>query len=102
MPIELPVFTSGDVSKQQPLKRAGRQWSCGRAARVAISIVAAVTGLWALAPPVEAYLDPGTGSTLLQGLIGTAAVTAGLVAHYWRRVRTILAPWWRRTTRHEA
>ena len=43
--------------------------------------------MWAFAPAAQAYLDPGTGSALLQGLIGGAAVAAGLVAHYWRRIQ---------------
>jgi hypothetical protein len=39
---------------------------------------------------VNAYLDPGTGNMLLQGIIGGAAVAAGLVAHFWRRLRALV------------
>ncbi len=40
--------------------------------------------------PAYAYLDPGTGSILLQGLI--AAVAGGLVAIrvYWAKIRSLL------------
>lgn len=53
-------------------------------------LFAAVIALWSLAPPVNAYLDPGTGNMLLQGIIGGAAVAAGLVAHFWRRLRALV------------
>jgi len=52
-------------------------------------VVAAAVALWACAPPVQAYLDPGTGSTLLQGVIGTVAVATGFLTYYWRRVRSL-------------
>ncbi|MDH3690783.1 MAG: hypothetical protein OEU36_15150, partial [Gammaproteobacteria bacterium] len=40
--------------------------------------------------PAYAYLDPGTGSILLQGLI--AAIAAGLVVIklYWQKVKAFL------------
>jgi hypothetical protein len=40
----------------------------------------------------HAYLDPGTGSIILQALVGTVA--AGLVAGrlYWDKVRRFLSP----------
>ena len=42
------------------------------------------------ASPAWAYIDPGTGSMILQAIIG--AVVAGLVAmkFYWTRVRAFL------------
>jgi hypothetical protein len=48
---------------------------------------AAVVAAWSLATPVAAYLDPGTGNALLQGIIGGLAVATGFVAYQWRRVR---------------
>ena len=35
-----------------------------------------------------AYLDPGTGSALLQGLIGGIAVGMSFLSIYWQKVRT--------------
>lgn len=58
--------------------------------QVSILVAAAVIALWALATPVQAYLDPGTGNMLLQGIIGGAAVAAGVVAHFWRRLRALI------------
>ncbi len=41
--------------------------------------------LWSL--PVYAYLDPATGSILLQGLLAGFAGLMVVVRLYWRRVR---------------
>jgi hypothetical protein len=38
--------------------------------------------------PAYAYLDPGTGSLLLQGLIATIAAGAATVSIYWGKVRS--------------
>jgi hypothetical protein len=67
-----------------------RQWRW-RALRISTSVGAALVALWALAPPIQAYLDPGTGSTLVQGVIGSVAIAAGLVSYYWRRVRNFFS-----------
>lgn len=42
-----------------------------------------------LARPADAYLDPGTGSMVVQGVI--AAIAAGAVALklYWKRLRSV-------------
>ncbi len=67
-----------------------RWFDCGsneHLMRFFIRTAAFLTVVWAFAPPAHAYLDPGTGSTLLQGLIGGAALAIGVVMHYWRRVR---------------
>jgi len=55
--------------------------------RVSFLIAAVVVASWAFAPPVQAYLDPGAGSILLQSIVGGIAIVGGLVAHYWGRVR---------------
>jgi hypothetical protein len=34
--------------------------------------------------PAYAYLDPGTGSILLQALLGTAAAVIGGAYYYWK------------------
>jgi hypothetical protein len=58
--------------------------------RIAFISVSLLVAVWCLAPPAYAYLDPGTGSTLLQGLIGGVAVATGFVAYSWRRLRALL------------
>ena len=57
--------------------------------RVVVTLLAAANLLF-VSSPAYAYLDPGTGSMLLQGLI--AAVAGGLVAirHYWTRIQSLL------------
>jgi hypothetical protein len=40
-----------------------------------------------LAAPAHAYLDPGTGSILLQSLIGALAVGAAAVGTFYGRIR---------------
>lgn len=49
-----------------------------------------VVGVCAIfvAEPSYAYIDPGTGSIILQSVLAGAAVAAGLLRTYWHRVRT--------------
>jgi len=54
-----------------------------------LAIVAAVT--LAYASPVYAYLDPGTGSIILQSLLAGVAVAVGFLRLYWHRFKTFLA-----------
>ncbi|HEV2516781.1 MAG TPA: hypothetical protein VGV07_16105 [Devosia sp.] len=37
--------------------------------------------------PAYAYLDPGTASMLLQGLIGGAVAAASVISIYWARLK---------------
>lgn len=37
--------------------------------------------------PSYAYLDPGTGSILLQGILATIAVAFGMLRLYWERFK---------------
>lgn len=55
-----------------------------------VFLLCGMVAAWGLAPPAQAYLDPGTGNALVQGLIGSVAVALGLIAHYWRRIRDLL------------
>lgn len=48
-------------------------------------VVAATT---AFATPAYAYVDPGTGSILLQSLLASVAVTIGFLRLYWQRLRS--------------
>lgn len=45
--------------------------------------------LAASAVPAYAYLDPGTGSILLQGIIGAIAVAGAGLTRYWAKVRSV-------------
>ena len=51
---------------------------------------AVVLAIWLmLEVPVEAYLDPGSGSMLLQILLGGFAGIAVIVKLYWHRVTSL-------------
>jgi hypothetical protein len=41
--------------------------------------------------PAYAYLDPGTGSMLVQGLLAALAVVSAAVAAFWTRIRQLLS-----------
>ena len=60
--------------------------------RIKLLLPAAI-GLLAFVRPesAHAYLDPGTGSMLLQALIGGIAMALGAISIYWSRVRTFFA-----------
>lgn len=40
-------------------------------------------------PSAHAYLDPGTGSILLQSLLAGIAVAIGVLRTYWYRIRAL-------------
>ncbi len=51
-----------------------------------------VAGLGLLiASPSHAYLDPGTGSIILQGLLAGAAVGIGVLRRYWQQIKSFLS-----------
>ena len=66
--------------------------------RIGTLVLTAGVAAWCLATPVYAYLDPGAGNTLLQGIIGGVAVVTGFLAYHWQRLRALL----HRRDRHEA
>lgn len=41
------------------------------------------------ATPAFAYLDPGTGSIILQSIIGGFVVFASMVSMYWQRFKSL-------------
>lgn len=45
----------------------------------------------ALHSPAFAYLDPGTGSMILQAIIGGAAVGAATISVYWKKLTSIFS-----------
>ena len=54
------------------------------------SIVAfAVAALFVIERPVEAYLDPGSGSMLLQVLLGGFAAVGVVTKLYWHRLTVL-------------
>jgi hypothetical protein len=57
-------------------------------------IVAVVVAVVGSAAPAQAYLDPGTGSMILQVLLGGIAGIAVIVKLYWRKIKAFfgLAP----------
>ena len=44
-----------------------------------------------LSGPAFAYLDPGTGSIVLQAILGSVAVAGAAVSAYWRRIRLFIS-----------
>ena len=55
------------------------------------SVLAVATLGLLIASPSHAYLDPGTGSIILQGLIAGMAVGIGLLRRYWQQFKLFLA-----------
>ena len=47
--------------------------------------------LIAYTSPAYAYLDPGTGSMLVQGLIGGIAVVMSFLSIYWQKVKAFFS-----------
>lgn len=43
-----------------------------------------------------AYLDPGTGSILLQGLLAAIVGALATVKLFWQRISDLLASWFKR------
>ena len=90
------------------LRRATRGWDTrayrgythmnrdrGRPMRKSLSLV--LFGWLVLEAPVSAYLDPGSGSMLLQVLLGGFAAVGVIVRLYWNR----WISWFRRPARRE-
>ena len=55
---------------------------------VSVSILFIIT--FFVAPPAHAYLDPGTGSAILQGVLGAIAAIAVVTKLYWYRILRLL------------
>ncbi len=54
-----------------------------------LTVLTALT--WLAASPAYAYLDPGTGSILVQALLAGLAVASAAVAAFWTRIRQLFA-----------
>ncbi len=46
--------------------------------------------LFLLIVPAHAYLDPGTGSIILQAILGLFAATVATLSFYWNKVKLFL------------
>jgi len=51
------------------------------------AVLPAVLALLALPQDAAAYIDPGTGSLILQGLIAGLAAAAVVIRGYWYRIK---------------
>lgn len=58
--------------------------------RLLLAILLALAGVLLAAGPAQAYLDPGSGSMLLQIILGGLAGLVVLVKLYWARLRAWL------------
>jgi len=80
-------------SLKQSANSSARSWRTRVAIRSVVGIVvAAFTPIAAIAAgqPLEirvAYLDPGTGSLILQALVATLAGVVVAVTTYWQKIR---------------
>ena len=52
-----------------------------------LKLLCLIVGLISYTSPAYAYLDPGTGSMLLQGLIAGLAVIMSFLSIYWQKVK---------------
>ena len=55
------------------------------------SVVLVVAALVALERPAAAYLDPGSGSMLLQLLLGGVAALGVIARLYWHRLTAVVS-----------
>jgi len=53
--------------------------------------LAALCVLMFSANPAHAYLDPGTGSMLIQGLLAAIAAASVTIGIFWRRLRSFFS-----------
>ncbi len=57
---------------------------------VSITLATAVASIILLEGNAYAYLDPGTGSMILQGILGGIAAVAVVGRVYWDRLKSLL------------
>jgi hypothetical protein len=57
----------------------------------ALRILMSLLGCTALAAPCHAYLDPGTGSIILQSILAGIAVAMGVLRLYWYRLKAFFS-----------
>ncbi len=54
-----------------------------------IAVVSVAAAALLVARPSHAYLDPGTGSMVLQAIVAAIAVASAGVAAFWGRIRQL-------------
>jgi len=59
--------------------------------RHGIRIAVAILGCSVFAAPSHAYLDPGTGSIILQSILAGIAVAMGVLRLYWYRLKAFFS-----------
>ena len=59
--------------------------------RLGSVMLAAVALLLLATDHAYAYLDPGLGSMLLQGLVAGVAVGSVVLSRYWQRIKTLFS-----------
>jgi hypothetical protein len=69
------------------LKIGGITMARDRAVQVFLSLL----GCTVLAIPCHAYLDPGTGSIILQSILAGIAVAMGVLRLYWYRLKAFFS-----------
>lgn len=62
----------------------------GTKSRPGLAALLGIAGLAASAPS-HAYLDPGTGSIILQSILAGIAVAVGVLRLYWYRFKSFIA-----------
>ena len=60
-----------------------------KTSQIGRAIMLGLVGL-AVSPPSHAYLDPGTGSIILQSILAGIAVAMGVLRLYWHRFKSFI------------
>lgn len=79
-------------SIEPPVRRRCRRAAAWSVVGVATALVAPVAAIAAgRSPDLRiAYLDPGTGSLILQALVAALAGAVVAISAYWRKIRSFL------------
>jgi hypothetical protein len=73
-----------------------RHSAIGTASHV-LTPLAAAAGMLLWTTPAHAYLDPATGSVLLQGLLAGIAGLMVVLRLYWSRIKAFFRRWLRKS-----
>tara|TARA_Y100000817_G_C16732104_1_gene488464 strand:+ start:205 stop:420 length:216 start_codon:yes stop_codon:yes gene_type:complete len=55
-----------------------------------------------LSSPANAYLDPGTGSIILQAILGFIAASIATLSFYWNKVKLFLVKLFKKDKKSES
>jgi hypothetical protein len=86
---EVPEPTTvGAVARvaERPWRDVGYYWVTVMSRLITVTLLALL-----VSSPAYAYLDPGTGSVLIQGLVAALAVASAAVAAFWTRLRQLFS-----------